>query len=699
MEPPKQWKDWGIVGPHVVWRLQKAVYGLRQSPKWWSDKRDADLRRLRIPVAGKEYVLRQNEADSQVWTICTSGQQLLGVVCVYVDDFLIMAHRSQLRTAVVNAITSLWTFGTARTLSPSTSITFLGIDWSMRANGDIVLSQERFVRELLVKHKMDKCNPIKAILHDKPPEVADVPTPEVLTELQAYAGSFNWLATRTRPDLAYYVSLLASSASRQAAWSQGLARKVLRYLAGTAEAALTMSAQGDEDDMRIYTDAGFAGPDTKSQNGMVICWGGSIITWRSSRGALSALSTAEAELCSAALGWQVGEGVRYFLSTLSIFPARLEVLIDNRAALTTASLGATWRTRYYAVRAHRLLQEHQAGKIILTYCPTKVMVADALTKLAGGEVITILLTAMDSRLPTRLPGHSTSATPGPSNRGDIAGDGPAVQDLGVQTARGHLPRNGLKARAPPHHLASGSAGTMATGSGERPRAAAASAPQPTSQEVAPKAGQGRAARAAHSSRPPWRAAHLELLHRRRRALAKAAGVVDLTRPEPRPGLPPFTGAPPSVPTGLWADGDPASLPPRQQPQPAEASDDDDWGGWTAQSAPSAREHTGGAPATPPWRKAEPQGEAPVQGRPGSSLAPAAHAPSPPSKAPALSCAYRRPPVKTGHLPPECVQQPGQQQSGPPRAPDIPGLAPPPTSSHPVEWPGLARQSNLQPVPP
>ena len=71
---------------------------------------------------------------------------------------------------------------------------------------------------------------------------------------------------------------------------------------------LTMSAQGDEDDMRIYTDAGFAGPDTKSQNGLIITWGGSIITWRSSRGALSALSTAEAELCSAALGWQVGEG-------------------------------------------------------------------------------------------------------------------------------------------------------------------------------------------------------------------------------------------------------------------------------------------------------------------------------------------------------------------------------------------------------
>ena len=124
-----------------MWRLQKAVYGLRQSPKWWSDTRDADLRRLKTTVAGKEYFLRQNEADSQVWTICSDDQQLLGVVCVYVDDFLVMAPKGELRTAMVNTLTSLWAFGTARTLSPTTSLTFLGIDWSLRANGDIVLSQ------------------------------------------------------------------------------------------------------------------------------------------------------------------------------------------------------------------------------------------------------------------------------------------------------------------------------------------------------------------------------------------------------------------------------------------------------------------------------------------------------------------------------------------------------------------------------
>ena len=101
-----------------MWRLQKAVYGLRQSPKWWSDKRDLDLRNLKATVAGKEYHLRQNEADSQVWTICDGSQQVLGVICVYVDDFLVVAPKGDVRTAMVAALASLWQFGAERTLPP-----------------------------------------------------------------------------------------------------------------------------------------------------------------------------------------------------------------------------------------------------------------------------------------------------------------------------------------------------------------------------------------------------------------------------------------------------------------------------------------------------------------------------------------------------------------------------------------------------
>ena len=209
---------------------------------------------------------------------------------------------------------------------------------------------------------------------------------------------------------------------------------MLRYLAGTTGQGLPITAAGYENNLRVYFDAGFAGAATQFQNGLVICWGGSVVTCRSSRAALSALPTAEAGLCVAALGWQVAEGARYLLSTLHVHPTHVEVLIDNKAALTAASLCATWRACYYAVRAKRLLEEGQQGRIRLSQCPTKQMVADALTKLATAKVIQVLIEAMESRIPTTVRAHLTSATPGPAGRGDIAGDGPAPASPAVVSA-------------------------------------------------------------------------------------------------------------------------------------------------------------------------------------------------------------------------------------------------------------------------
>ena len=68
---------------------------------------------------------------------------------------------------------------------------------------------------------------------------------------------------------------------------------------------------------------------------------------------------------------------------------------------------------------------NQAGQVVLSYCPTKLMVAESLTKLATSEVIGVLLAAMDSQLPALTAACRTPVTPGPANRGDIAGDGPS----------------------------------------------------------------------------------------------------------------------------------------------------------------------------------------------------------------------------------------------------------------------------------
>ena len=129
----------------------------------------------------------------------------------------------------------------------------------------------------------------------------------------------------------------------------------------------------------MWTDAGYAGTNTHSQSGLIVTWGGTIVVWRSSRQSVSALSTAEAELYSATLGWQIVEGLRHLISNYGVTLSRLRVFVDNQAALTIVKCGANWRTRYFAVRGHRLHEEHLRGAIELLHCPTAGMVADALT--------------------------------------------------------------------------------------------------------------------------------------------------------------------------------------------------------------------------------------------------------------------------------------------------------------------------------
>ena len=183
--------SWGIVETNTIWKLSQAVYGFRQSPKWWSDERELRLREIRCKVGEDVFYLKQNDADSQVWMVTKDGDsgKMLGILCVYVDDFLVLAPEGAMRDALVKALTSIWEFGPERFLTTATSLTFLGIDWFKRQNGTIFLTQERFTKELLQKHGMANYTSITSMTMDKPGEQDDLPTKEQLTELQAHAGA------------------------------------------------------------------------------------------------------------------------------------------------------------------------------------------------------------------------------------------------------------------------------------------------------------------------------------------------------------------------------------------------------------------------------------------------------------------------------------------------------------------------------
>ena len=170
VQPPAQWIKWGLVPPGVTWTLDKAVYGLRESPALWGEERDRVLRNLSWSVKGESYNLEQCSGDSQIWYVrkegesTTSGHTVRGRLVVYVDDFLLHMSLGDVRDGLLAAIKDVgWKLAKEAILDINNPITFLGIDIIEFPSGDLKLYQERFTDTLLSKHHMEECTPIRSV--------------------------------------------------------------------------------------------------------------------------------------------------------------------------------------------------------------------------------------------------------------------------------------------------------------------------------------------------------------------------------------------------------------------------------------------------------------------------------------------------------------------------------------------------------
>ena len=67
--PPNAFIRLGLAKPGVVWKLNKALYGLRTSPKAWEEERDEKLQNLTWSLNGQLVGLCKVDSANCVWTI------------------------------------------------------------------------------------------------------------------------------------------------------------------------------------------------------------------------------------------------------------------------------------------------------------------------------------------------------------------------------------------------------------------------------------------------------------------------------------------------------------------------------------------------------------------------------------------------------------------------------------------------------
>ena len=397
LRPPMALVRAGLAERDEVWIVQTALYGFRSSPRWWSNHRTTKMREA-VTKGGLTFL--QGQADADVWQIRSAQNETVGLMIIYVDDFLILGPKAVCDDAYEWMATT-WEATPCQFATPTSSVRFLGMEIRQEVNseGEITaytLDQEGYIEEVLRHHDVKPTEKsllpaAKEWMSLDPEGFPSTYSPEQLKAAQSMTGELAWLGQRCRPDLSYTVSIMGSMTTKDPVRVTTIARKTLSYLNATKEWKLRFISEGDPH-LVTFTDSSYSPEGEKSHGGAVVFWAGSPVAWKSGRQSLVTTSSAETELLAASEGTTLMLSIDAMLSDFGVSPTRRELRVDNSAAITLASEeGGSWRTRHLKVRAAALRQRLQDGWATISHCPGEWQLADGLTKILASRRMDTLM--------------------------------------------------------------------------------------------------------------------------------------------------------------------------------------------------------------------------------------------------------------------------------------------------------------------
>lgn len=380
---------------HLVCKLLKTLYGLKQSSREWNKRIHATL--VKMGYA-------QNPFDHCLY-VRMDAQGIVGMIGLWVDDAVVATRKGSGELDRIE-----------RELRKEFTITSGGeLEWFVglkivrdRKKKKIYLSQEAMVKSILERFGMADCNPVRTPLdNDKLSKTMGPKTEKEREEMhnvpyRGLVGALVYLVQATRPDIAVAVSTLSRFLNNPGTTHWGAAKRVLRYLKGTIDVALVIDASKVElalqpsgrhlmlNPVVVYCDADYAGDiDTRrSTYGFITFIGGAASAWKSALQSVVALSTAEAETIALSKGGQEVEWLVQLLEYMGIDMGETTVVKeDNRAAIElTKDPKHQSRAKHIAVRHMYMRDLVSKGKVRVEHCPSKEMIADILTKALPADV-------------------------------------------------------------------------------------------------------------------------------------------------------------------------------------------------------------------------------------------------------------------------------------------------------------------------
>lgn len=352
-----------------VCRLNRSLYGLKQASRCWN---------LKFTNFLKKFKLSSSEADSCVFVGSVSGRKI--ILAIYIDDGLIAASDEKDILLLLNELKEQFKF------KSSTLDTFLGLEVSQKLDGSIHVNQAGYARRLLQKFKMIECNPVATPADQHHSMSSSEDSASKMGSAFPYreaVGSLMYLATGTRPDIAFAVNNASRHLENPMPCHWTAVKRIFKYIKGTIGLGITFK-QTTPINLLVYSDADYGGDlDTRrSTTGYVLLIGGGAISWSSQRQPTVALSTTESEYIAACqtlkeLIW-MSRLLREIVPSICGVP---NLNIDNQSAIKLIKNPQFHkRTKHIDIKFHFIREQFEKSVFQPCYVQSEDQIADILTK-------------------------------------------------------------------------------------------------------------------------------------------------------------------------------------------------------------------------------------------------------------------------------------------------------------------------------
>lgn len=357
-------------------KLNKALYGLKKSPKYWNDKFNSVLIRENF---------KRSECDPCLYSKCNETERIY--VLIYVDDLLIFGSNEDSVSHLKSVLKKEFKMKDLGLVSD-----FLGINVKQNLETHVtVLCQRNYLENVLKRFNMYECKQISTPM-DQNFNVKELENNKCTTEAENVCrqiiGCLMYAACGTRPDICATISILSRYQDRASNMLLVALKRVLRYIKHTLDYKLIYNCNDDE--LVGFCDADWGGDltDRKSTTGYCFKYANCLVSWCSKKQSTVSISSTEAEYVAMSMAGAEACWLSNMLCSFNIKNVTPAILFcDNQSAMVIANTNTVKRLKHIDIKYHFIRELIEKQKICLKYVKTEEQIADMLTKALKNNIL------------------------------------------------------------------------------------------------------------------------------------------------------------------------------------------------------------------------------------------------------------------------------------------------------------------------